>query len=257
METQKTFVMKKQIINLFVFAGLLLATTACNNKNEPQIPDICDAVQARDFQKVTEITNKFLATLDNSLNTEVKMERLKNWLLEHDCVESVEPSSATTPQESIPLDITFGVDREKVVKVMVVNVMSKPWRVVILDINPPSPLINKTWKLIGISGEGKPNMVDNYAIIFHENGTVEFPLFCNVKRGNYVVDTNSFVFGYGDISFFFPDERTELYCGELYDLENFVTKHLSRAVMYSVQGNNLTIECEDGVYLLFEAMQIV
>jgi len=252
METQKTFVMKKQIINLFVFAGLLLATTACNHKNEPQIPDICDAVQARDFQKVTEITNKFLATLDNSLNTEVKMERLKNWLLEHDCVESVEPSSATTPQESFPLDITFGVDREKVVKVMVVNVMSKPWRVVILDINPPSPLINKTWTLIAISGEGKPNIVDNYAIIFNKDGTVVFSLSCNTGGGNYSVDSISFIVGYGSISF--SDLLiTNRVCGDN-ALENFVFNHLSKAVMYSVQDNNLTIECEDGVYLFFEAM---
>jgi|GEM_PF-6110302 len=250
--------MKNLIVNLFVLAGLFLATTSCNNKNEPQIPDICDAVQARDFQKVAEATNKFLATVNNSLSDEAKFEKLRNWLLAQDCVENIDVwchfcVRGLPPQSA--LDITFDIGGAEVAKTMLVTHSKPSWTVGISDINPPSPLINKTWTLIAISGEGKPNIVDNYTIIFNEDGTIEFPLFCNFLSGSYVVDSVSFIVGYGSISFsnfcyLIPGRN----CGELSALENFVIDHLSKAVMYSVQDNNLTIECEDGVYLFFEAM---
>lgn len=250
--------MKKLIINLFVLAGLFLALTGCNNKNEPQISDFCDQVQTRDFQKVAENTSKFLATIDNSLSDEAKFEKLKNWLLAQDCVENIEVRCYFCVargfwSESV-LDITFNINDAEVTKTMGIAHEEPSWIIVIADVNPPSPLIDKTWTLIAIGGtEQKPNIVENYTIIFNEDGTLEFPLYCNPVVGSYSVDAVSFVFSYGSISFSF-ENTTQQYCGELSDLENFVTFHLSRAVMYSVQGKNLTIECEDDVYLFFEAM---
>ena len=118
-------------------------------------------------------------------------------------------------------------------------------------INVPSPLINKTWKFTH-SNATFPSCAQDYIMIFKENATVEFPLNCNISSGNYNVDENSFISVYGGISFsgFYP--CTEKYCGELYELENFVVNYLSKAIIYSVQDNHLVIECKDFIYLYFE-----
>ena len=43
----------------------------------PQNTDFCNSIQTSDFQQVVETTDEFLATIDNSLSDEVKIETLK------------------------------------------------------------------------------------------------------------------------------------------------------------------------------------
>ena len=356
----------KTFFNLISIAALCLAMAGCE-KNEPQNSEFNDRVQALDFQKVAEIANDFLATINHSLSDEVKIEELKNWLSKHSCVQDVEilciSCIKTLPLQS-ELNITFKVNGQLIVKTMDV-LMSEPMQcwfhsddntgqvkamytnntgvdivdatangmrigtfrkgettgVIFYDsfgadtgmpdidfngivngepiestsrfnwcgtekttiregtleisvnlvdnsegkkyfdlrftkVDVPSPLINKNWKLTAIYGGTieTPAIVDNYAVIFNENGTVEFPLNCNISGGNYTVDANSFIAIYGCISFsgFYP--ATEKYCSELYELEIFVANKLLKAIMYSAQDNNLVIECEDYTSLYFETV---
>jgi len=356
--------MKNLIVNLLAIVALCLAMSGCEEKNEPQSTEFCGRVKVLDFQKVAEITNEFLVTINNSLSDDAKIDNLKNWLLGHPCVQDVEifcVSCIYTLPPISELSITFKVNGQLLVKIMDV-LMSEPMQcgfhsdedtgkvkviytnntgVDILDVvanekrigtfrkgettgaifydsfgadtgmpdiaftgiidgetiestnrffwcgtekttikegileisvnlidgpegkkyfslsftkvNVPSPLTNKTWKLTAISsGPEKPVIVDNYAIVFKEDGTVEFPLNCNISGGNYIVNPNSFIAIYGSISFsgFYPG--TDRACSGLSNLEDFVVNKLLKARMYSARGNNLTIECEDYTYLYFE-----
>jgi len=59
-------------------------------RQQPQNSDFCNSVQTSNFQQIVEITNDFLATIDNSLSDNVKIEILRNWLLEKSCVQNAE-----------------------------------------------------------------------------------------------------------------------------------------------------------------------
>jgi len=257
--------MKNLFINLFIFVAICLATSGCE-KREPQSDDGSGNVKAT-YTNNTGVDIKDVVANGKRIGTFRKGETTAIISYDSFGADTGMPDISFTGVvngKTIKSTSQFfwcGTEKTNIIEGFLelsVNLAEdsegqKFFDLKFTKIDVPSPLIDKTWKLVGFSdGTGKPAILDNYAIIFKNDGTVEFPLNCNISSGNYKVNANSFITIYGSISFsgFYP--ATEKYCSELYELETVVVNKLLKARMYSVRDKNLTIECEDYTYLYFK-----
>jgi heat shock protein HslJ len=113
------------------------------------------------------------------------------------------------------------------------------------DINVDS-LIDTKWKLTKvIDSTGKisnfPSEIDDFEIIFLKNGIINLPGYCNYSFGDYQLGDND------SLTVNNVGPGTEMFCGPdlAMEWENLFINSLICAETYSINGNELTINCKD------------
>lgn len=113
------------------------------------------------------------------------------------------------------------------------------------DINVDS-LIDTKWKLTKvIDSTGKisnfPSEIDDFEIIFLKNGIIDLPGYCNYSFGDYQLGDND------SLTVNNVGPGTEMFCGPALAMEweNLFINSLICAETYSIDGNELTINCKD------------